>query len=240
MTISLFITCLVDQFRPSVGTSMLRVFDRLGLACDFPAGQTCCGQPARNMGYEGEARRVGRQWLRAFAGAEVVVAPSGSCVAMVRRHLPSLFADGSADRADADALAARTHELSEFLVDVLGVDDVGASYPGRVTYHDSCHLRRELGVGDQPRRLLANVRGLELVEMEAPDECCGFGGLFAVKQPDISTAMGASKLARAAPTGARAIVACDTGCLLHLGGLIARRGDAIETLHLAEVLGQGE
>jgi L-lactate dehydrogenase complex protein LldE len=237
MKVSLFITCLVDQFRPGVGLAMLRVFDRLGLACDFPAGQTCCGQPARNASYEDEARRVGRQFLRAFAGAEAVVAPSGSCVAMVRRHLPALFADGSAERADADALAARTHELSQFLVDVLGVEDVGAECRRRVTYHDSCHLRRELGVTDQPRRLLARVRGLELVEMAACDDCCGFGGLFAITQPDISTAMGAHKLAHAAATGAGAIVACDTGCLLHLGGLAARRGEAIETLHLAEVLG---
>jgi len=191
------------------------------------------------MGYEDEARRVGRQFLRAFAGAEAVVAPSGSCVAMVRRHLPALFGEGSAERAEADALAARTHELSEFLVDVLGIDDVGAELRRRVTYHDSCHLRRELGVADQPRRLLAHVRGLELVEMTAPDECCGFGGLFAVAQPDISTAMGGHKLARAGATGATAIVACDTGCLLHLGGLAARRGEPIEMLHLAEVLGHG-
>jgi len=239
MKASLFITCLVDQFRPGVGLAMLRVFDRLGIAYDFPAGQTCCGQPARNAGYEEDARRVGRQFLRAFAGAEAVVAPSGSCVAMVRRHLPALFAEGSADRAAASALAARTHELSEFLVDVLGVEDVGAEFPRRVTYHDSCHLRRELGVADQPRRLLARVRGLELVEMAASEDCCGFGGLFAVKQPDISAAMGAHKLAHARATGVPAIVACDTGCLLHLGGLAARRGETIEMLHLAEVLGHG-
>ena len=239
MKISLFITCLVDQFRPGVGLAMVRVFDRLGLAYDFPAGQTCCGQPARNAGYPEDARRVGRQFLRAFAGAEAVVAPSGSCVAMVRHHLPALFAVGSAERTDADALAARTYELSEFLVDVVGVEDVGAELRRRVTYHDSCHLRRELGVVGQPRRLLAHVRGLELVEMAAPDECCGFGGLFAVKQPDISTAMGAHKLARAGAAGAATIVACDTGCLLHLGGLAARRGEPIETLHLAEVLGHG-
>jgi L-lactate dehydrogenase complex protein LldE len=148
-----------------------------------------------------------------------------------------LFAPGSPERADADALAERVHELSKFLVDVLGVEDVGATFPHAVTYHDSCHLLRDLGVRDQPRRLLAGVRGLRLIEMPAPEECCGFGGLFAVKQPDISAAMGGAKIAQIAGTGAEAIVACDMGCLLHLGGLLDRGGKPVRALHLAEVLG---
>ena len=184
MKVSLFITCLADQFRPEVGLGMVRVFDRLGVAYDFPPGQTCCGQPARNAGRFDDARAVGRQFLRAFGDAETIVAPSGSCVSMVKHHLPELFAPGSAEHDAARAIAARVHELSQFLVDVLHADDVGAAFPHRVTYHDSCHLLRELGVKDQPRRLLGHVRGLELVEMAGSDTCCGFGGLFAVKQPE--------------------------------------------------------
>jgi L-lactate dehydrogenase complex protein LldE len=238
MKVSLFITCLVDQFRPEVGLGMVRVLDRLGVAYDFPPGQTCCGQPARNAGSFGEARAVGRQFLRAFADADTIVAPSGSCVSMVKHHLPGLFAPGSPDHDAARAIAARVYELSQFLVDVLHVDDVGAAFPHRVTYHDSCHLLRELGVQDQPRRLLGRVRGLELVEMAGADTCCGFGGLFAVKQPDISGAMGGDKIDRAIATGARAIVACDTGCLMHLGGILARRDAPVRAIHLAEVLGR--
>ena len=217
---------------------MVRVLDRLGVAYDFPPGQTCCGQPARNAGSFDEARAVGRQFLRAFGDAETIVAPSGSCVSMVKHHLPELFAPGSADHDAARAIAARVYELSQFLVDMLHADDVGAAFPHRVTYHDSCHLLRELGVKDQPRRLLGHVRGLELVEMAGSDTCCGFGGLFAVKQPDISGAMGGDKIDRAIATGAQAIVACDTGCLMHLGGVLARRGAPLRTMHLAEVLGR--
>jgi len=236
--VSLFITCLADQLRPEVGLGMVRVLERLGVAFDFPPGQTCCGQPARNAGSFDEAREVGRQFLRAFAGSETIVAPSGSCVSMVKHHLPALFPQGSADHDAARAVAARVYELSQFLVDVLKVEDVGAEFPLRVTYHDSCHLLRELGVGSQPRRLLAHVGGLELVEMDGSDVCCGFGGLFAVKQPDISGAMGGDKIDRAIATGAQALVACDTGCLLHLGGMIARRGAPLRAMHLAEVLGR--
>ncbi len=238
MRVSLFITCLADQFRPEVGLGMVRVLDRLGVAYDFPPGQTCCGQPARNAGSVAEARAVGRQFLRAFRDAGTIVAPSGSCVSMVKHHLPGLFDPGSAEHDTARAIAARVHELSQFLVDVLHVDDVGAAFPYRVTYHDSCHLLRELGVQDQPRRLLRRVRGLELVDMAGSDNCCGFGGLFAVKQADISGAMGGDKIDRAIATGAQALVACDTGCLMHLDGILARRGAPLRAMHLAEVLGR--
>jgi L-lactate dehydrogenase complex protein LldE len=237
MKVSIFVTCLVDQFHPEVAEGMVRVLDRLGLAYDVPEGQTCCGQPALNAGFPDEARTVGRQWLRAFERAELIVAPSGSCVSMVRRHLPALFETGSREHEVALGLAGRVYELSQFLVDVLHVDDVGARFAHRVTYHDSCHLLRELGVASQPRRLLAHVDGLELVEMPGADACCGFGGLFAVKEADISGAMGHDKLTRARETGAEALVAGDTGCLMHLRGLLARGGGGLRALHLAEVLG---
>jgi L-lactate dehydrogenase complex protein LldE len=236
MRVSLFITCLVDQFHPEIGLGMATVLERLGVDCDVPAGQTCCGQPAFNAGCPDEARPVARQFLRAFGDAERIVSPSGSCVAFVKHHLPALFERGSAEERDAAGIAGRTHEFSQFLVDVLGRDDVGAAFAHRVTYHDSCHLLRELGVRDEPRRLLARVRGLELVEMAAPDTCCGFGGVFSVKQPDISAAMAQDKLASIQRTGADVVVACDTGCLMNLRGLISRRGAKVKALHLAEVL----
>lgn len=237
MRVSLFVTCLVDQFHPEIGLGMVRVLERLGLTCDFPEAQTCCGQPAFNAGCPDEARRVARQFIRAFLNTEHIVAPSGSCVSFVKRHLPSLFGPGSDEHRDAMAIAARVHEFSEFLVRVLGKNDVGAAFPHRVTYHDSCHLLRELGVKDEPWRLLGHVRGLELVEMPASDTCCGFGGVFSIKQPDISTAMGEDKLGNLRRSGVEYLVACDTGCLMHLRGLISRRGMKMKALHLAEILG---
>jgi L-lactate dehydrogenase complex protein LldE len=234
--VSLFVTCLVDQFHPEVGLGMVTVLERLGLACDFPAGQTCCGQPAYNAGCEEEARSVARQFLRAFRNADPIVAPSGSCVSFVKRHLPALFEPGSTERTDADAVAARVHEFSQFLVRTLGQEDVGAVFPHRVTYHDSCHLLRELGVRDEPRRLLARVRGLELVEMRAPEVCCGFGGVFSIEQPEISAAMAGDKVDQVRQSGAEYLVACDTGCLMNLRGLMSRRGVPVKAVHLAEVL----
>lgn len=236
MRASLFVTCLVDQFHPEIGLSMAIVLERLGVACDVPAGQTCCGQPAYNAGCPDEARIVARQFLRAFCEADHIVGPSGSCVSFVKRHLASLFAPGSAERADADALAARTHEFSQYLVRVLATDDVGATFPHRVTYHDSCHLLRELGVKNEPRRLLARVKGLELVEMAASDICCGFGGVFSVKHPDISAAMAADKVDHIRRSGAECVVACDAGCLMNIRGLMHRRGVRVRAMHLAEVL----
>lgn len=236
MRVSIFITCLVDEFHPEVGTAMLAVLDRLGVAYDFPRGQTCCGQPAFNSGCRDEAMRVARGFVRAFADCDTIVAPSGSCVEMVKRWVPSLFEEGSRERAQAEQVAARAHELSEFLVNVVQVTDVGARFPHRLTYHDSCHLLRGLGVRDEPRRLLAHVREAQVVDLPASDTCCGFGGTFAVKYPEISAGMGRQKLNRVKQTGAEYLVACDTGCLMHLRGMIARDRLDIRALHLAEVL----
>ncbi len=236
MRVSIFVTCLVDQFHPEVGHAMLAVLDRLGIAYEFPKGQTCCGQPAFNSGCRDEAKQVARGFLKAFARCDTIVAPSGSCVEMVRRWMPSLFDEGSRERQDAEQVAARAYEFSQFLVKVANVTDVGARFPHRLTYHDSCHLLRGLGVRDEPRQLLARVRDAEVVDLQASDTCCGFGGTFAVKYPEISAGMGRQKLTRVGQTGAEYLVAADTGCLMHLRGLIAREGLGIRALHLAEVL----
>ena len=236
MRASLFVTCLVDQFHPEIGLGVITVLERLGVTCDVPAGQTCCGQPAYNAGCADEARIVARQFLRTFRNADQVVAPSGSCVSFVRRHLPWLFAPDSPERAEAEALVSRTHEFSQFLVHALAVEDVGAKFPHRVTYHDSCHLLRELKVKDEPRRLLARVQGLEIVEMPTSESCCGFGGVFSVKHPDISAAMATEKVDAVRRTGAECVVACDAGCLMNIRGLMHRRGVHVQAMHLAEVL----
>jgi L-lactate dehydrogenase complex protein LldE len=236
MRVSIFITCLVDQFHPEVGQAMLTVLDRLGIAYDVPRGQTCCGQPAFNSGLRDEATRVARQFLRAFAGGNPIVAPSGSCTEMARKHVPALFPEGSRERAEAEVVAGRVRELSDFLVNVVGVTDVGARFPHRLTYHDSCHLLRGLGIRDEPRALLRSVRDASVVELPAADTCCGFGGTFAVKYPAISGEMGREKLRHAVGTGAEYLVACDTGCLMHLRGLISREALPLREVHLAEVL----
>ncbi len=236
MRVSIFVTCLVDQFHPEVGHAMLAVLDRLGIAYDFPKRQTCCGQPAFNSGCREEATRVARSFVAAFADCDTIVAPSGSCVEMVKRWIPSLFDAGSRERQEAEQVAARAYELSQFLVKVAGVTDVGARFPHRLTYHDSCHLLRGLGVRDEPRQLLARVRDAEIVDLEASDTCCGFGGTFAVKYPEISAGMGRQKLNRVRQTGAEYLVAADTGCLMHLRGMIARQRLGFGAMHLAEVL----
>lgn len=236
--VSLFITCLGDQFFPNVGTAAVRVLERLGVAVTFNPAQTCCGQPAFNTGYTGEAREVAARTLDLFDDAEYVVAPSGSCSTMIRVFYPELFADDPARLAKARSLASKLYEFSEFLVKVLGVDDVGAAFPRRVAYHDSCHLLRELGIAEEPRRLLRAVRGLDLVEMQDNKLCCGFGGTFSVKFPEVSTAMGADKLEAAASAGAEILTANDSGCLMHLAGLIHRRKLPLKAMHLAEILAQ--
>lgn len=236
MRVTLFTTCLVDQFHPEVAVAVVRVLRRLGHDVDVPAAQTCCGQPAFNSGLPGEARAVGRHLISVLADAEVVVVPSGSCGSMIATHLPGLFAPGTPEARDAAALAARTHEFSSFLVNVAKATDLGARFPHRVAYHDSCHLLRELGIAAEPRALLARVRDLELVDLPAHDTCCGFGGTFSAKYPDISGAMGGDKLANLARSGAEFLTAADSGCLMHLRGLIARRGTPARTIHLAEIL----
>jgi len=235
--ITLFIPCFVDQFYPQVGMSMVRVLEHLGHTVDFPEAQTCCGQPPFNTGYWDEARAVAERQITVFRDAETVVIPSGSCGAMVRVFYPELF-QGHPREAEARALAAKTLEFSDFLVNRLGVLDVGARFPGRATFHDGCHGLRELGLKLPPRQLLRHVRGLELVEMKEAETCCGFGGTFAVKFPMISSAMGEVKCASIAETGADFVISNDSSCLMQIRGVLERQGKSVKTLHLAEVLAQ--
>lgn len=238
--VQLFITCLVDTFTPAVGEAVVRVLRRLGVAVDFPARQTCCGQPAFNAGMRAQARQMARHTIQALEKAPgPVVLPSGSCTAMIVHGYAELFADDPAWLARARALAERTYEFSQFLVDVLGVIDVGARFPRKLTYHPSCHLLRELGVDRQPRALLAAVAQAHVVALPHVDECCGFGGLFAVEHPQISGAMLARKMAAIEQSGAQVVVTCDTGCLMHMGGGLAKQGKPQQVLHLAEVLASG-
>ncbi len=237
MRVSLFVTCLVDQLFPQVGLDTVKVLRKLGLQVDFDPRQTCCSQPAFNSGFQSEAARVGRSFLEVYGGCEdPIVVPSGSCAAMLKVSLPHLFEPGSEWHRLARQVADRTWELSSFLVDCLGVDSTGAVFPEKVTYHDSCHLLRELGHRDQARRLIRSVQGIQLVEMEQSDRCCGFGGTFSVKYPEISAAMGREKLDRIRESGAGWVVAGDSSCLLHLHSLSEAAGVALRTLHLAELL----
>jgi L-lactate dehydrogenase complex protein LldE len=235
MNVSLFIPCFVDQMAPRVGLAVATVLERLGQAIDFPAAQTCCGQPSYNSGYWDEAKAVAIRALGVFADAEAVVGPSGSCVAMMRVFYPQLLADTPHETAALD-LASRTFEFGEFLVNKLGVTDVGARFPHRVTYHDGCHGLRELRVKEEPRQLLRAVRDLELVECDEPESCCGFGGLFSVKFPMVSTAMAEVKGGSLARTDCDYIVSSDPSCQLQLDGWLAKNGKRPRTIHLAEVL----
>ena len=238
MDVQLFVTCLTDQLAPQVGEATVRILERLGHRVHFPDAQTCCGQPAFNDGFPAEGAELAARTVEIFADPAPIVVPSGSCATMLRHFYPRLLAAGP-HAEKARALAARTFELSAFLVHVLHVIDLGARWQGRVTYHDSCHLLRELGIRDEPRRLLGAVAGLELVEMEHPDHCCGFGGAFAVKFPEVSAAILTPKLDGIVATNADAVVTNDTGCLLQMAGGLARRRVAIRTLHLAEILVSG-
>ena len=236
MKVSLFITCLVDQFFPQAGRAMVEVLERLGIRPDYPKGQACCGQPAFNMGYHGHARHAALHYLHLFRDSEYVVAPSGSCTAMLRQHYPGLFAENPIWKAEADSLAGRSFEFSEFLIRVLKTEDVGACFPYKVTYHDSCHLLRMLGIQEEPRRLIRAVRGIDFVEMNDSHVCCGFGGAFAVKLPHLSSAMMQDKLTNIMATGAEYLVAADSGCLMNIGGGASRQNLPFQTLHLAELL----
>ncbi|MDG4828879.1 (Fe-S)-binding protein [Solwaraspora sp. WMMD1047] len=240
MRIALFITCVNDLVFPATGQAVVRILERLGHTVDFPVEQSCCGQLHANSGYRREAMPLVRRFVETFAGYDAVVAPSGSCVAMVRESYPRLAGTDAALAAAVAAVAPRTHELSELLVDVLGVTDVGASFPHRVTYHPTCHGLRMLRLADRPQRLLRAVRGLELVELPGADECCGFGGTFAVKNAHVSTAMLTDKCAAVRTTGADYLAAADNSCLAHLGGGLARSGDRtgrpVRALHYAEIL----
>lgn len=235
MNVSLFIPCFVDQLAPRVGLAVATVLERLGHTVEFRPAQTCCGQPAFNSGYWDEARTVARHALDVFAGAGAVVGPSGSCVAMLRVFYPQLFAGMPEETAALD-LAGRTFEFSEFLVKKLGVTDVAARFPHRVTYHDGCHGLRELRVRDEPRALLRAVRDLELVECDEAESCCGFGGLFSVKFPMVSTAMAEVKAGSLARTECDYIVSSDPSCQLQLDGWLSKNDKRPRTIHLAEVL----
>ncbi len=242
MRVALFATCLVDTVVPQVARATAVLLQRLGHEVVVPPAQACCGQLHVNTGYRREAVPVVANHVRAFAGAEAVVAPSGSCVAAVH-HQQAAVARRAGEHAladDAEALASRTWELSQFLVDVLGVTDVGAYYPHRVTHHPTCHSLRLLRVGDRPLRLLRAVRGLELVDLPGAESCCGFGGTFAVKNADTSTAMLTDKMANVLATGAEVCTAGDSSCLLHIGGGLSRLRSGTRTVHLAEILASTE
>ena len=234
--VSLFVTCIVDQVFPQVGIAITEVLERLGYQVHFPEAQTCCGQPAYNSGYTEEARKIARHFLDVFRDSEFIIVPSGSCTSMISHHFADLFEHDPALLAEAHALESRVWEFSRFLLEVAGVEDVGARFDGVVTYHDSCHALRELHIKAGPRKLLANVRGLTLTEMEAAEECCGFGGTFSIKFPEVSGAMARTKIDSIQKTGASTIVSIDSSCLMQLQGVIDRAGLPIRTLHLAEVL----
>ncbi|QKV96226.1 (Fe-S)-binding protein [Streptomyces sp. NA02950] len=242
MRIALFITCVNDTLYPGTGRAVVTVLERLGLEVDFPTAQTCCGQPQYNTGYRRETEPLVRRTAAAFAGYDYVVTPSASCAAMVRDNYPRIGARALAEGRGGElseaaaGLVPRVYEFTEFLVDVLGVTDVGAHYPHTVTYHPSCHGLRMLGLDDRPLRLLRAVRGLTLVELPGAEECCGFGGTFAVKNAAVSAAMGEDKVRHAVATGAHTLCGADNSCLMHLGGILHRRGDPIRPLHIAEIL----
>ncbi len=234
--VSLFIQCLVDTMFPETGEAMISVFDRLGVRYDYPEEQTCCGQPAYNSGYRHEAAAAARRFIEIFEDSEVIVCPSGSCVHMVRHHYPELFHKEPEMVERAKAVGARTFEFTEYLVDQLTITDVGAEFPGTVTYHDSCHLSRGLGIFKQPRILLSQVKDLELIEMHDSDTCCGFGGTFSINYPEISTALVDEKIENILASGAEMVTGCDISCLMNIQGRLSRREEKVKTLHIAEIL----
>jgi L-lactate dehydrogenase complex protein LldE len=238
--VQFFVTCLGDQFFPETGECAVRVLERQGVDVAFNPAQTCCGQPAFNTGYRKEAREVAARVLDLFDDADYVVAPSGSCTTMIKVFYPELFAGDPRREEKTRKLGERFFEFSEFLVKVLKVEDVGASFRHRVTYHDSCHLLRELGVSDEPRQLIRAVRGIDFVEMQDYKLCCGFGGTFSVKFPEVSVAMGEDKIRAAVEIGAEYLGANDSGCLMHVAGLIHRKNLPLKTMHLAQLLEQRE
>ena len=234
--VGLFVTCLVDLFRPSIGFAAIKLLEDAGVKVEVPESQTCCGQPAYNSGDREDAMAIARAVIEAFEGFDFVVAPSGSCAGMLKVHYPKLLADDAEFAARAEALAARTFELTDFLVDVLHVDRLEADFQASVTYHDSCSGLRELGVREAPRLLLKSIGGLELIEMEETEICCGFGGAFSVKYPGIANAIVEGKTRNVEKTGASCLLAGDLGCLLHIAGKLSREGSEVQCRHVAEVL----
>ncbi|MBL8057714.1 MAG: (Fe-S)-binding protein [Anaerolineales bacterium] len=236
--VQLFVTCIIDSLFPHVGEAVVTVLERLGVEVHFLEDQTCCGQPAYNGGFRAESKQVALKFLDLFepTAPDPIVVPSGSCAAMVTHSYADLFRDDPVNLARAQAVAARTYELAQFLVDVLGVTELGARYPGRLTYHASCHLLRYQHVKDQPRALLAQVAEAEIVPLTGAEECCGFGGLFAVKHGDLSGAILDKKIENLTATGAATLVGCDMSCLLHIQGGLHRDGRPVQCRHLAEIL----
>ncbi|MFZ0240190.1 MAG: (Fe-S)-binding protein [Desulfobacterales bacterium] len=238
--VTLFVQCLVDSLYPEVGEAMLKIFRRLNLAVDCPTEQTCCGQPAFNSGYRRDARIAAERFIRIFEEAEAIVCPSGSCVHMVRRHYPDLFRDSPDWRRRAAAVGEKTFELTQFLVDVLKVEDLGARFNGLITLHDSCQALRGLAISAQPRRLIAKIAGAEFVEMPDSDRCCGFGGSFAVKYPEISTAMVDDKVRDIIATKADVVTGVDVSCLMNIQGRLSRLASPVRVLHIAQLLAEAE
>ena len=236
ISVGLFVTCLVDLFRPSVGFAAVKLLEDAGCKVEVPALQTCCGQPAYNSGDKADTKAIARQVIDAFDRFDYVIVPSGSCGGMIKQHYPELFADDPALAQRARYLAKRTYELISFLTDVLALERVAARYDGIATYHDSCSGLRELGVKSQPRKLLASVAGLTLKELPGAEICCGFGGTFCIKYPEISDKMAADKAADIVATGADTLLAGDMGCLLNMAGKLSRLGQAVRVRHVAEVL----
>jgi L-lactate dehydrogenase complex protein LldE len=235
--VSLFITCLVDQLCPNVGVSAVKVLRRAGCEVTFDERQTCCGQPAFNTGYRREARRFAERFIEIFeeSDADAIVSPSGSCTAMVK-HFHELFPEDEQWRERAEKVAKRTHEFTGFLVNILKLNDLGSEGSGRVTWHDACHGLRELSLKEEPRRLLKSVKGVEFVEMENADVCCGFGGTFSVKYPEISAGILDNKIEAIEKAGVDAVVSCDASCLMQIAGRLSRLGSKVKTMHLAELL----
>lgn len=232
----LFVTCLVDLMRPSVGFAAVKLIEASGCGVEVPSAQTCCGQPAYNSGDKSDARALALATVSAFEGYDYIVAPSGSCAGMLKTHYPELLAGDAATERRVQAFCAKVHELTSFLVDVRGMTEVDAAFDGTVTYHDSCAGLRELGVKDQPRRLLSSVQGLTLKEMDEAEICCGFGGTFCIKYPEISNAIVEKKSANVSVSEADCLLAGDLGCLMNMAGKLSREGKAIEVRHVAEVL----
>jgi L-lactate dehydrogenase complex protein LldE len=244
--VALFITCVNDMLYPRTGQAVVTLLERLGVEVDFPPEQSCCGQPQFNTGYRHDTEPLLRRYAAAFRGYDYIVTPSGSCAAMVRDNYPRMGARAAAEGrgeelADlAATVVPKTYELTEFLTGVLKVTDVGAYYPHTVTYHPTCHGLRMLGLGDRPRALLTAVKGLNLVELPGAEECCGFGGTFAVKNAAVSAAMGADKARNITATGAEAVCTVDNSCQMHIGGTLARQGSAVRPVHIAEILASTE
>ncbi|BCJ87625.1 (Fe-S)-binding protein [Effusibacillus dendaii] len=239
MNVSLFITCLADTFYPNVGESTVRLLDRLGVRADFPEGQTCCGQPAFNSGYRDEARDVAKTLIESFEKSEYVVGPSGSCIGMIHHYYPLLFEGDSRWEERAKKFVSKSFELSQFIVNVLGKQDLGARMNAKVTYHPSCHAMRLMGIKHEPLALLQNVQGLELVDLPFAEDCCGFGGTFAVKMHEVSGAMVAEKAEHVKETNAEILVGTDMGCLMNIGGRLRYEGAPVRVMHVAELLWEG-